>query len=170
MQKSFDIPILGIIGVLVSIYFVFIEPKIVMKDESLVKLSCEYETTIIPLRNVPQAAMLLRVTMPFVNNSIKRGKLEKIQILPNNIPQSDYKIENIRINSKSIGFKETDEVYIEFLVYQSKFYKDPNSKINKTEELRLTFFDNYGNAILNKNGEIASLIISGELTERFAIN
>ena len=150
--KKIRIPILGIISIILSYYFVILQPKITY---SIGKSKFNYSTARGYSNN--DIAFLCELSIKLKNKGIKPSYLKKIEIHPVDVYLDSFSIQKSNIEEKVLNWRDSENIKIDF-TYLSKVssmaYRD---SVYNTNKYRITFFDEDNNAILDSLGKVGYL-------------
>ena len=145
--KKLKIPIVGILSILMSYYFL-LEPKIKLAQDQVPQYTFQTENF------GDSISMMYVVTVPLINTSFKNGFVNRVEVLPNGIKFLPYTVKSIEIDKDWIPYKQIRQIRFQVTVNYSKegsSLRTNNVDINNFPGLRFQLFDNKNNPVLETN-------------------
>ena len=148
---------IALISLFLTIYF-FIPPNIVYLNEK--PLTGKDTYTRIGNRYFWEQ----NIDLYFTNKSIRNESIENIEIFPNGIFRNNSWLVSFQIDKTIIRRRNKKKISLKLIVEQGNFERKVN--ILQSEPLVVRFFDNNGSLIVDKNGNVATIIVGFSLLEK----
>ncbi len=162
-KQNKKILILEVIGILLTIYFLYLEPELKYYPPFYYNDNHEFFEETFGLR--------YNSKINLKNSSLKKGNIQSIKINPKNIPYSNFKIHDIDFDREEISFFSDKSIIYTFTYTSSKFFEDNNNGALFIDTLRVTFYDNLGYSIIDENtNEVLSMMVIADLTPQKIVN
>jgi hypothetical protein len=151
IDKTKHYPILGLLGILFSIYFL-LEPDIRIEGRAKGELNEVAE------KGSLGAASTFTFTFRLKNYSLRPGFINKVEIYPEGIAQTRFKILDIQYDQTSIYFLQTIPIKVRYSLLESTYTMGPpqateGDTLFMFETLLVSLFDNFNSPITNTDGK-----------------